>query len=123
MTEEIRLRMVRSRLTRRRERAGLSRTKPMNITTDHPRLSRAEATALLAEAQALSALAREIVARAGPAPTSGIDQSLPAGQLARALWQACGRRKCMWLRTKLCQLAEAEDGTRVRGRGRDRVTS
>jgi hypothetical protein len=60
-------------------------------------------------------------ARAGPQPTGGIDPRLPAGQLAEVLWQTLGRRKCMWLRTRLCQLAEAEDGIRSRGRGRDRI--
>jgi hypothetical protein len=80
------------------------------------------AAALRADLQALAMMARELSARAGPAPTGGIDPSLPAGQLAMVLWAACGRRKCMWLRTRLCQLAEREDGQRVRGRGRDRIT-
>ena len=91
----------------------------MYATTDTPRLSRTEASALRAEVQALTAMVRELTARAGPPPTGGIDPRLPAGELAEAIWQACGRRKAMWVRTRLCQLAE-EDG--VRGRGRDRVT-
>jgi hypothetical protein len=95
----------------------------MPVITDTPRLSRLEAAALRAEVAALAAMVRELTARAGPAPTGGgIDPSFPAGQLAEAIWQACGRRKAMWVRTRLCQLAEAEDGTRVRGRGRDRVS-
>jgi hypothetical protein len=91
----------------------------MSFTTDTPRLSRTEAAALLAEVQALHQLVRELTV---PRMAGGIDPSLPAGQLAEAIWQACGRRKSLWVRTRLCQLAEAEGGIRVRGRGRDRVS-
>jgi hypothetical protein len=94
----------------------------MVVNTETTRLSSAEAAALRAECRALTAMVRELTARARPQPTGGVDPSLPAGQLAEALWQACGRRKALVVRTRLCQLAEAEDGVRVRGRGRDRVT-
>jgi hypothetical protein len=94
----------------------------MNSTTIRTRLSRTEAAALLAEAQALVALARELTVRAGPQPTGGIDPRLPTGPLAEALWRKCGRREALFVRTRLCQLAEREDGVRIRGRGRDRVT-
>ena len=94
----------------------------MIVNTETGRLSRAEAAALRTEVQALTAMVRELTARAGPQPTGGIDPRLPAGALAEAIWRACGRRKALWVRTRLCQLAEAEDGVRSRGRGRDRVT-
>jgi hypothetical protein len=90
---------------------------------ESPRLSPTETQALLAEVQALAQLVRELTARAGPQPVGGIDPTLPAGLLADALWEVIGRRKALWVRTRISQKAEAEDGRRARGRGRDRVRS
>ena len=50
-----------------------------------------------------------------------IDSRATSSELADAIWQELGRRKALWLRTKISQLAEAEDGRRQGSRGRDRV--
>jgi hypothetical protein len=58
-----------------------------------------------------------------PAPVrAGIDPDQQAGPLAVELWQTLGRRKALIVRTRLSQLAEAEDGHRQpNGNGRDLV--
>jgi hypothetical protein len=74
---------------------------------------------------ALDLLRQEIAGlRRPPArPVFGIDPALCAGPLAEQLWRRLGRRKALVLRTRLSQLAEAEDGHRQRnGAGRDYVT-
>jgi hypothetical protein len=53
----------------------------------------------------------------------GVSSYQPAGALADELWRRLGRRKALIVRTRLSQLAEAEDGIRQGGRGRDRVRS
>jgi hypothetical protein len=88
-------------------------------------------TEVAGETTSLMVLARQLgwqieaaltrVALATPAPRE-IDPDWPAGSLAQALWQACGRRKALIVRTRLSQLAEAEDGHRQpNGNGRDYV--
>jgi hypothetical protein len=69
---------------------------------------------LLVAVEALTATRR-------PRPVD-VDLAQHAGPLAEQLWQHLGRRKALILRTRLSQLAEAEDGHRQsNGRGRDLV--
>jgi hypothetical protein len=86
-------------------------------------------SALRDELASLTALTSEVTAKIGatlepPAPPVNLPAALrlPAGPLSRLLWRLLGRRKCLVLRTRFTQLAEAEDGRRQpNGRGRDRV--
>jgi hypothetical protein len=50
------------------------------------------------------------LAQVAQAPAPGIATDQRAGLLAQALWLRLGRRKALIVRTKLSQLAEAEDG-------------
>jgi CxxC motif-containing protein (DUF1111 family) len=50
-----------------------------------------------------------------------ITASMTSTEAADALGELFNDRKCMWIRTRLCQRAEARTGVRSRGRGRDRV--
>jgi hypothetical protein len=83
-----------------------------------------EVGAKLAEIAAGLALLQEAVGKLRRPPitaTRGIDPALAAGPLAKVLWQVCGRHKALVLRTRLTQLAEAEDGRRQPHSGRDLV--
>jgi hypothetical protein len=78
--------------------------------------------AKLAELEAVLGLVQEAVAKLRRPPVRGIDPSLQAGPLAKVLWSTLGRHKALVLRTRLTQLAEAEDGRRQpNGNGRDLV--
>jgi hypothetical protein len=50
-----------------------------------------------------------------------ITASMTSTETAGALVGLFGDRKAMWVRTRLCQIAEARTGARSRGRGRDKV--
>jgi hypothetical protein len=50
-----------------------------------------------------------------------LTSDMTSTEAADALGELFNDRKCMWIRTRLCQRAEARTGVRSRGRGRDRV--
>jgi hypothetical protein len=50
-----------------------------------------------------------------------IDTAWTSTRIAEELATTLGRRRAMWIRTRLSQLAEDEDGRRQGRRGRDRV--
>ena len=69
------------------------------------------------ELAALRELLLEAVDRVGKPVVIGIDPSLPAGAIARALVARCGPRKAKIVRTKINRLEEGETGRRSRGGG------
>jgi hypothetical protein len=60
-------------------------------------------------------------AKAASPTVYGINPFLPYHMIAERLWRECGRRKALLIRTRLSQLAEAQDGLRQPRSGRDRV--
>jgi hypothetical protein len=81
-----------------------------------------ESTSLMVLGHALKTEIEAALAQVARPQVSGLDTDQQAGPLAQALWQRLGRRKALILRTRLSQLAEAEDGHRQRnGNGRDYV--
>jgi hypothetical protein len=91
---------------------------------DKPRLSRPD-TALHADIRAFLELRRELLARApGLVPQVDVAAAIAAmsnRELVDLLWATRGRRSCLVLRTRISQRAEAEDGRRSRGRGKDLI--
>jgi hypothetical protein len=74
-----------------------------------------------ADREAWLELGRQIGVRLEPRVVRGIDPSMTSTVIARDLVAMCGRRKAAWIRTRISQILEAEDGRRQGRRGRDRV--
>ena len=73
-----------------------------------------ERNAIAEDLGALRSLTRDIarrVANAYGATGGGIHTDMPAGAIARSLWQALGRRRALVVATKIERIASADGGT------------